>query len=221
MKPIVKICGLSTTQTINHAINAGADWIGLVHFAKSSRHVDIDKARILAGHARGRAKIVSLIVDVDDATLDAIMREIKPDMLQCHGSESAERIEEIKSRTSRPVIKAIGVSEKADLDAIAPYIRVADHILLDAKPPKDAILPGGNGEPFDWGILKGLSDQTPFILSGGLSPDTVKEAIASVQPFGVDVSSGVESIAGVKDNDKIENFILAANSIAGNDNKNE
>ena len=160
-------------------------------------------------------------MDVDDATLDAIMREIKPDMLQCHGSESAERIEEIKSRTSRPVIKAIGVSEKADLDAIAPYIRVADHILLDAKPPKDAILPGGNGEPFDWGILKGLSDQTPFILSGGLSPDTVKEAIASVQPFGVDVSSGVESIAGVKDNDKIENFILAANSIAGNDNKNE
>ena len=210
MKPIIKICGLSTTQTINAAINAGADWIGLVHFQKSPRHVDGEEARRLAGHARGRAKIVSLVVNADDETLDAIVRDVKPDIVQCHGSETPARIGEIKRRYGLSVMKAIGISISADLASITPYVGVADHILLDAKPPKDADLPGGNGATFDWDILKDLPDDVPFMLSGGLSPDNVQEAIERVHPFGVDVSSGVESQPGVKDISMIESFIHAA-----------
>ena len=212
MKPIIKICGLSTPTTINAAINAGADWIGLVNFPKSPRHVDLEDARRLAGHARGRAKVVSLVVNADDDQLDAIMSQVKPDILQCHGNEPPERILEIKSRYSVPVMKAIGVSETADLAAITPYHGVADHILLDAKPPKDAMLPGGNGAPFNWDILKKLPDDMTFMLSGGLSPDNVQEAIQRVRPFGVDVSSGVESQQGVKDISMIEHFIRVAQS---------
>lgn len=214
MKPIIKICGLSTTQTINSAINMGADWIGLVHFPKSPRHVEGEDARRLAGHARGRAKIVSLIVNADDETLDAIMRNVKPDIVQCHGREQPERIRDIRSRHQVPVMKAIGISEKADLALITPYISIADHILLDAKPPKDALLPGGNGATFDWELLKGLPDGLSFMLSGGLSPDNVQQAIQRVRPFGIDVSSGVETQPGVKDISMIENFIRAARSIA-------
>lgn len=210
MKTIIKICGLSTTQTINAAINAGADWIGLVHFKKSPRHVDGEEARRLAGHARGRTKIVSLVVNADDEALDAIMRDVKPDIVQCHGSETPARILEIKSRYDLLVMKAIGISVSDDLAAITPYVGIADHILLDAKPPKDALLPGGNGATFDWDILKGLPDDVPFMLSGGLSPDNVKEAIEGVRPFGVDVSSGVEDQPGVKDISMIESFIRAA-----------
>lgn len=210
MKTIIKICGLSTTQTINAAINAGADWIGLVHFKKSPRHVDGEEARRLAGHARGRTKIVSLVVNADDEALDAIMRDVKPDIVQCHGSETPARILEIKSRYDLLVMKAIGISVSDDLAAITPYVGIADHILLDAKPPKDALLPGGNGATFDWDILKGLPDDVPFMLSGGLSPDNVQEAIERVRPFGVDVSSGVEAQPGVKDISMIESFIRAA-----------
>ncbi|MEP6355532.1 MAG: phosphoribosylanthranilate isomerase [Hyphomicrobiales bacterium] len=210
MKPIIKICGLSTTQTINAAINAGADWIGLVNFKKSPRHVDGDEARRLAGHARGRTKIVSLVVNIDDEALDEIVRDVKPDIVQCHGSETPARILEIKSRYDLLVMKAIGISVSDDLAAIVPYIGIADHILLDAKPPKDADLPGGNGATFDWDIVKDLPDNVPFMLSGGLSPDNVQEAIERVSPFGVDVSSGVESQPGVKDIAMIESFIHAA-----------
>ncbi|MEP3264446.1 MAG: phosphoribosylanthranilate isomerase [Hyphomicrobiales bacterium] len=210
MKPIIKICGLSTTQTINAAINAGADWIGLVNFKKSPRHVDGDEARRLAGHARGRTKIVSLVVNIDDEALDEIVRDVKPDIVQCHGSETPARILEIKSRYDLLVMKAIGISVSDDLAAIVPYVGIADHILLDAKPPKDADLPGGNGATFDWDILKDLPDGVPFMLSGGLSPDNVQEAIERTHPFGVDVSSGVESQPGVKDISMIESFIHAA-----------
>lgn len=214
MKPIIKICGLSTTQTINAAINLGADWIGLVHFSKSPRHVEDENARRLAGHARGRAKIVSLIVNADDETLDAIMRNVKPDIMQCHGCEPPERLRDIKSRYKVPVMKAIGISEKADLALITPYIGIADYILLDAKPPKNALLPGGNGATFNWDLLKDLPDDLSFMLSGGLSPDNVQQAIQRVRPFGIDVSSGVETQPGVKDISMIENFIRAARSIA-------
>jgi len=211
--PIIKICGLSTPETLHAAIDAGADWVGLVSFPKSPRHVQVAQARVLAGHARGRATIVMLTVDADDALLDRIMQDVKPDILQLHGHETPQRIQTIKSRYPVSVMKAIGIAAPSDLDTITPYLGVADHLLLDAKPPKDAVLPGGNGAPFDWNILKGLPADLPFMLSGGLSADNVAEAVQKTRPFGVDVSSGVESAPGVKDIIKIERFIHAARMI--------
>jgi len=213
LNPIIKICGLSTLETLDAAINAGADWVGFVSFPKSPRHVQVAQARVLASHARGRATIVMLTVDADDALLDQIMQDVKPDILQLHGHETPQRIQTIKSRYFVPVMKAIGIAAPSDLDAITPYLGVADHLLLDAKPPKDAVLPGGNGAPFDWDILQGLPVDLPFMLSGGLSADNVAEAVQKAHPFGVDVSSGVESAPGVKDIAKIVRFIHAARMI--------
>lgn len=209
-KPIIKICGLSSTETLNAAINAGANWVGLVSFHPSPRHVDIEAARKLAGHARGRATIVSLSVNADEATLDAIAEQVKPDILQFHGHETPHHIEAVKARYGLPVMKAVGVRAAEDLHNITPYIGIADHILLDAKPPKDAILPGGNGAVFDWSILEKLPDDLPFMLSGGLKVDNVSEAIRATRAFGIDVSSGVESAPGVKQTALIEAFIRTA-----------
>lgn len=211
--PIIKICGLSTTETMNAAINAGADWVGLVSFEPSPRHVKVEKARILAGHARGRAKIVSLSVNADDGLLDAIVETVKPDILQFHGKESPGRVRQVKGRFHLPVMKAVGVSRVKDLENIMPYLGIADHILLDAKPPKDAILPGGNGAAFDWDILQNLPEDVSFMLSGGLNAENVHEAIERVKPFGVDVSSGVESTPGVKDTLMVQRFVAEAHSV--------
>ncbi|MEM8837714.1 MAG: phosphoribosylanthranilate isomerase [Pseudomonadota bacterium] len=209
-EPIVKICGLSTRESVDAAIAAGAQWIGLVSFEPSPRHVELEEAKRLADHARGRAKIVSLTVNADDDRLAAIAEHVRPDLLQFHGSETPERIAEVKARFSLPVMKAVGVSELADLEKIDPYIGAADHILLDAKPPKGAVLPGGNGAAFDWAILDHLDKDTSFMLSGGLNPQNVHEAVTKVHPFGVDVSSGVERSPGVKDLRKIADFAKAA-----------
>lgn len=213
-KPIVKICGLSTLETLDAAIAAGADWVGLVSFPKSPRHVVGERAAALADRARGRAKIVLLTVDADDALLDGLIRDIRPDMLQFHGGETPARVTAAKDRHRLPVMKALGVRLKEDLAAIGPYLGVADHILLDAKPPEGARLPGGNGETFDWTIIEHLSGDFSFVLSGGLTPDNVSDAIQRVRPFGVDVSSGVESEPGVKDIVKIGRFIAAARAAA-------
>lgn len=208
--PIVKICGLSTLETVKTSLKNGADWIGLVTFEPSPRHVSPKNGKDLADFARGRTKIVSLSVNADDAVLDDIMENIEPDIFQFHGTEPPERVSEIKARFGTETMKAIGVSTSADLAKIDPYVDVADYILLDAKPPKDATRPGGNGATFDWSILDDLPDDFKFMLSGGLTVENVGDAVRTVKPFAVDVSSGVESSPGVKDDDLIMRFIEAA-----------
>lgn len=210
MSVIVKICGLKTPETLEAAIEAGADWVGFVFFPKSPRHVTLDLAAELGRIVQGRAKKVALSVDADDADLDAIEKALEPDMHQLHGQESPERVNAIRARFGHPVMKAIGIAEAADLDAARAFSAAADWLLLDAKPPKNAILPGGNGLPFDWHLLAGLDLQKPFMVSGGLDPANVGKAIAMSRPAGVDISSGVETAPGVKDPAKIRAFVAAA-----------
>ncbi len=206
----IKICGLSTPETLDAALGAGADMVGMVFFAPSPRHVDLATAAALAARARGRAGIVALTVDADDATLAAIVDAARPDMLQLHGKESPERVAAIRARFGLPVMKAVGIATAADLARLSAYADVADRLLLDAKPPKGALLPGGNGVPFDWNLLAGLDLTRPFMLSGGLDPDNVGEAVRRVHPPGIDVSSGVERAPGIKDPARIAAFLRAA-----------
>ena len=210
MTPVVKICGLSTALTLDAALDAGADMVGFVFFSKSPRHIDWATARALGRQARGRATIVALSVDADDDTLKLIVEALSPDLMQLHGSESPARVKEISELFGRPTMKAIGVATHGDLTAAQAYEGVADHLLIDAKPPKGAVLPGGNGRPFDWSLTREFRPSVPWLLSGGLDPDTVESAIALSQARGVDVSSGVESAPGVKDPARIRAFVAAA-----------
>jgi phosphoribosylanthranilate isomerase len=210
MKPVVKICGLSTVATLDAALDAGADMVGFVFFSKSPRHIDWATARALGRQAKGRAKIVALSVDADDDTLKRIADALAPDLLQLHGRETPARVKQIGELFARPTMKAIGVAARVDLAQAEAYANVADLLLIDAKPPKDAVLPGGNGRPFDWSLTRDFHAPVPWLLSGGLEPDTVAAAIALSGARGVDVSSGVESAPGVKDPAKIRAFIAAA-----------
>ena len=215
MSLLIKICGLSTAATLEVALEAGADRVGLVFFPKSPRHVGPAQAAQLARHARGRAAIVALTVDADDAAIREVIAAADPDLLQLHGRESVDRVAEIRRTFGRPVIKALGISSLDDVAGAAPYAAVADEILFDAKPPPGAALPGGNGIAFDWQILAALDLPVPFMLSGGLTPENVREAVSNTGAPGVDVSSGVESTPGVKDPDRILAFIHAARGSAG------
>jgi len=211
---IVKICGLTTPETVDCAVEAGADMIGLNFHPRSPRYTAPELAAALRARF-GETKAVALAVDPDDALLGTLLSVVAPDVWQFHGKESYERIRDARAVFGLPVLKAIGVAETDDLPAVSAYARVADHILLDAKPPKDAAYPGGHGKAFDWNILSALPPDLPFMLSGGLSPATVGEAIHAVRAMGlnlvgVDVSSGVESAPGVKDMGKIRAFIAAA-----------
>jgi phosphoribosylanthranilate isomerase len=210
MTPTVKICGLSTALTLDAALDAGADMVGFVFFSKSPRHIDWATARALGRQARGHATIVALSVDADDDTMKRIVDALSPDLMQLHGSESPARVKEIGEFCARPTMKAIGVAARTDLAAAEAYEGVADTLLIDAKPPKGAALPGGNGRPFDWSLTRDFHARGPWLLSGGLDPDTVAAAIALSQARGVDVSSGVESAPGVKDPAKIRAFVAAA-----------
>ena len=209
MSSVIKICGLSTPDTLDAAIHAGADWVAFNFFPKSPRYVSFDEARTLNRYVAGRVKTVALLVDPDDSTLEAVIEAVHQDMIQLHGKESPERVEAIKARFGLPIIKAVGVSDASDIEAARAY-SAADWLLLDAKPPKDATLPGGNGVAFDWTLLAGLDLAKPFMVSGGLDPSNVAEAIAISHAAGVDVSSGVESAPGVKDVERIKAFIRAA-----------
>jgi phosphoribosylanthranilate isomerase len=208
--PLVKICGLSTEETLAAALEAGAERVGLVFFPRSPRSVTLDRAAALAAQARGRAAVVALVVDAEDAALDAVAAAVAPDMWQFHGRETPERVAALRARLGRPVMKALGVSTAADLDVVPAFAAVADEILFDAKPPKGAALPGGNGVAFDWQLLAALDLPVPFMLSGGLGPHNVGEALRVTRAPGVDVSSGVENAPGVKDPDLIAAFIRAA-----------
>ena len=210
MAPTVKICGLSTGLTLDAALDAGADMVGFVFFSKSPRHIDWATGRALGRQARGRATIAALSVDADDDTLKHIVDALAPDLMQLHGQETPARVKEIRELFGRPTMKAIGVATHGDLAAAKTYEGVADHLLIDAKPPKGAVLPGGNGRPFDWSLTREFRPSVPWLLSGGLDPDTVEAAIALSGARGVDVSSGVESAPGVKDPARIRAFVAAA-----------
>lgn len=214
MPTLIKICGLKTAESLDAALDAGADLVGFVFFSPSPRHVDFGLASSLGGRVRGRAGKVALTVDADDATFERILETLKPDMLQVHGKEPPARIAALKSRFGLPVMKALPVETGADLAAIADYRSVADRLLFDARAPKDATRPGGLGRPFDWTLLKDLDPGLPFMLSGGLDAGNVAEALAVTRAPGVDVSSGVESSPGEKDPDRIRDFIRAARRAA-------
>ena len=207
----VKICGLCRPEDVNAVAEAGASYGGFVFFPKSPRNVSIAQARDLAlGAPVGLAK-VALVVNADDAMLDAITAEVPLDMLQLHGSESPARVAEVKARFGLPVMKAVGVGGPEDLAAIDVYAEVADQLLIDAKPPKGADLPGGNGLAFDWQLLAGRKYwSVPWMLAGGLTPDNAAEAVLRTGTRQLDVSSGVESAPGVKDAALITAFVAAA-----------
>lgn len=208
----VKICGLSTEETVRAAKMAGADCIGLVFFPKSPRNVDFELAERLAATAREAPAILiaALVVDADPDLISTIANRIKPDLFQLHGRETPQQVARIKADTGLAVMKAIGVRNAEDLQAIEPYLDVVDRILLDAKPPKGGDLPGGNGVAFDWSLLESLDLDHRFMLSGGLVPQTVAAALQATGMSGVDVSSGVESAPGVKDARLIADFVEAA-----------
>lgn len=209
----IKICGLSTPETVDVALQAGASFVGFVFFPKSPRHVSLEKAAALAGRARGKAKIVALVVDADDGAIGTIDRVLGPDMFQAHGAETPERIAEMQALTGKPVIKAVKVADARDVAAAANYAGKAALILYDARVPVGPpdLLPGGNGIAFDWSLLGG-GEERDFILSGGLTPANVAAAIRLTGAPIVDVSSGVESAPGRKDPDLIRKFIEAARS---------
>ena len=212
--PLVKICGLSTAASLAATLDAGADMVGFVFFGPSPRNISLSEAEALGRLVKGRAKKVALTVDADDALIDAISRALSPDILQLHGKETPARAAALSARTGKQVMKAIGVSDRADLAAVQPFAAVCDWLLLDAKPPRDATRPGGNGLAFDWSILDGFSPAKPWLLSGGLTPANVAEALTRTGAPGVDVSSGVERAPGVKDEAAIRAFVKAVRGLS-------
>lgn len=209
----VKICGLRSPADVAATAAAGAAYAGFNFFPRSPRHVTPDQARALALVAPEGLCKVALVVDADDATLDAIVAEVPLDMLQLHGHETPARVAEVKARYGLPVMKVIGVAEEADLAGLLDYQLVADQILVDAKAPKEAVLPGGNGLTFDWRLLVGRKWLKPWMLAGGLTADNVAQAVRLTGARQVDVASGVESAPGVKDAARIAAFVEAAQGV--------
>jgi phosphoribosylanthranilate isomerase len=210
MSLTVKICGLSTPDTLDAALQAGADMVGFVFFPPSPRHISLQTARELGRQAKGRAIKVALTVDADDATLANIMETLRPDILQLHGNETVARLRDIKQAFGVPLMKVLAVETPADLAPLAGCAAVADRILFDARAPKGATRPGGLGAVFDWHVLENLDLKLPFMVSGGLTADNVAEAVRVTRAGGVDVSSGVERAPGIKDPEMIRAFIRAA-----------
>ncbi|ESR25930.1 phosphoribosylanthranilate isomerase [Lutibaculum baratangense] len=205
----IKICGMTEAAGLRAACDAGADLAGFVFFSRSPRNIGVASAAGLAATARERIGIVALLVDAPDDLVDAVVEGLAPDFLQLHGQETPERCVELRRRHKLPLIKAFGIGDAGDVDAIRGYHGVIDRILVDAKPPKDAERPGGLGRSFDWSLLDRLGAHPPLMLSGGLDAGNVGEAIAIAGPDGVDVSSGVESAPGRKDPVRIREFVAA------------
>lgn len=204
-----KICGLTTPQTLDVALTGGAAFVGAVVFPKSPRHLEPLHAATLFERARGRARIVAVTVDADDARLTEIALILRPDLIQLHGAETPARANEVRALTRAGIIKALPVRTAADIDAAAEWETVADHLLFDARPPEGSALPGGVGAQFDWTLLASRRFAKPWFLAGGLDPDNVAEAARVTGAPLVDVSSGVESAPGVKDPDRIAAFLSA------------
>lgn len=205
-----KICGITTDAALDAALDGGARFIGLVFYPKSPRNIDITTAAALAARARGRAQVVALVVDPDDEVLGEIIDAVAPDMIQLHGKETPARVAEIAKLFQRPLIKAIAVGTRDDTVRALEYVSSCQLILFDAKPPKEPdALPGGNGLVFDWNMIAEVSDRVPYMLSGGLTPDNVADAIRQTGAKLVDVSSGVETAPGRKDPELIRRFLHA------------
>ena len=208
---IIKICGIRTPESLEAAIEAGADMVGFVHFPRSPRHVDVEDLQMLISEARGRVETCVLLVNPDNSCVVEVAA-LSPDWIQLHGPETPHRVEAIRDAAGVAVMKAIPVGSAEDLEPVAGFAEVADRLLLDARPPRGADRPGGHGVAFDWSLLEALDPELPFMLSGGLTPATVAAAIRTVRPLGVDVSSGVESSPGHKEPGLIRDFITAARS---------
>lgn len=215
----IKICGLSTAETLDASIQAGADLVGFVFFERSPRAVALDQAAALARRVPDQIEKVGLFVNPDDDFLARALTSVPLDIVQLHGNEDPARAANIRERFGKQVMKAVGISTRGDLSGLAAYHGAADRLLLDGKPPKGADRPGGNATAFDWTILKDWSAPLPWILAGGLHPGNVAEALSISGASGVDVSSGVESAPGQKDQSLINAFITAARGarIGGND----
>lgn len=206
----VKICGLREPEHVTAALDAGARYLGFVFFPKSPRALSAAQAAELAGMVPAGIARVGLFVNPGDPLLETVLAEVPLDLIQLHGGETPERVTEIKSRFGLPVMKAVGIATQEDLPQLIDYGAAADMLLVDAKPPKDAVLPGGNGLAFDWRLLTGRRWLKPWLLAGGLTPANVAEAIRLTKAPGVDVSSGVETAPGQKDSGLIRDFIAAA-----------
>jgi phosphoribosylanthranilate isomerase len=209
MKPLIKICGLSTAETVAAALENGADMVGFIFFPKSPRNVTVEQAAELRKAAIGRAQAVAVTVDATDEALDELVGVMQPDVLQLHGSETPERVAAVKAWYGLPVIKALSIRDAADLEKIAPYRGIAGKFLLDAKAPKGSELPGGNGVSFDWRILSALDPGLDYMLSGGVNAGNVAEALKVTHAPGLDLSSGVETAPGVKSVALINEFFAA------------
>ena len=209
----VKICGLSSEADVDVAVEHGADFVGFVFFGPSPRNLDISRGKQLAEHVRGRAKIVALTVNADDMLIKRITREVGPDVFQLHGSEDEARIGEISALTGCETMKVIKVETQVDAGHAFDFKDTVDHILFDAKAPKDAPVPGGNGLTFDWRTLDGISAKLNYMLSGGLTSENVAEAVRLTGAAAVDVSSGVETRPGEKDPARIRAFLQAAKGL--------
>ena len=206
---VIKICGIKTPDILETAIEAGADMVGFMHFQRSPRHASVEQIADLISQARGRIETCVVLVNPDNSCV-AEIAALGPDWIQLHGPETPHRVEAIRAEAGVEIMKALPIGSAEDVAHIADFIDVADRILVDAKPPKGADRPGGLGETFDWALLKALDPSVSFMLSGGLTPQSVADAVLTVRPFGVDVSSGVESAPGVKDKRLIEAFMRNA-----------
>ena len=208
--PQVKICGLTDLETLHAATDAGAAYVGFVFFPMSPRNISVEAAALLAAEVPPGVMKVALMVNPSDEDLDRILASVPLDMIQLHGHETPERVTEVRARTGLPVMKAVGIADADDLPQLEAYARVADHLLVDAKPPKSGDLPGGNGLSFDWRLIAGRRWPVPWMLAGGLTPESVAEAVQMTGARALDVSSGVESAPGVKDPARIDAFLSAA-----------
>lgn len=206
----VKICGLSRQADVAASAAVGAAYVGLVFFPKSPRYITLETARALALNVPMGIAKVALVVDADNAELDTLLDTVPLDMLQLHGHESPDRVTDIRAQYGLPVMKAVGIADESDLALLDDHLQVADQVLVDAKPPKTADIPGGNGLSFDWRLIAGRRWPIPWMLAGGLTPDNVAEAIRLTGARQVDVSTGVEASRGVKDPDLISAFAAAA-----------
>lgn len=214
----IKLCGLKTPDAVTAGVDAGADYIGFVFYARSPRAVTPMRAAELARLIPGSVRIVALFVDPDDTLLENVITQVGPDMIQLHGKETPDRVAEIRANYGIPVMKAMPIGSQSDLDAALAYRDAADMLLFDAKPPENVVsaLPGGNGIAFDWALLKDAGLDMPWMLSGGLTPENVAEAIAIAKPPAIDVSSGIEDRPGHKDPDRMRAFVAAVRA-AGRD----
>jgi phosphoribosylanthranilate isomerase len=210
MSVLIKICGLKTPAALDAALDAGADLVGFVFFPPSPRHIGFEAARTLGERVKTRARKVAVSVDANDELLKSCIAALKPDLLQLHGRETPERVAVIRSRFGLPVMKALPITERADLSSVHQHAKNADLLMFDARAPREATRPGGLGKAFDWRLLENLALDVPFLLSGGLDAGNVAEALRITRPDGLDVSSGVEQAPGEKDVDKIRAFIRAA-----------